>query len=130
MSIFGFVKEWGAGAARINNSDKMITSLVGANPKSYHPDIYKGILQEVINFENSEIRGEKLNVTEFTAIRMCFFSLIAENAEDYGVVQTYVDAIGRLSRACKSEIRPIINNQIIDLTSNLSCRDSFVNQNT
>jgi hypothetical protein len=58
MSLFEFFKNWGSNAVRINNSDKMIETLIGINPKSYHPDIYKGILQEILNYEKAELAGK------------------------------------------------------------------------
>ena len=125
MSLFGFFKNWGSDAARINNSDKMIETLVGINPKSYHPDIYKGVLQETLNYEKEELAGKKLNLPEFSAIRIGFFSLIAENAEDFEVVQIYVDALGRLSRACINEIGWQVSMQLVEFKHELSCKDSF-----
>lgn len=129
MSMFGFLKEWGSGAARINNSDRIIENLVGVNPKSYHPDIYKGILQEALNYESSEISDEKLNAVEFSAIRMGLFALIAENAEDYEVVKIYAKALGRLSRTCSNEISSKVRVKILKFTDDLSFGDYFFDEN-
>lgn len=129
MSVFSFLKEWGSGAARINDSDRIIENLVGTNPKSYHPDIYKGILQETLNYEILEISGDKLNVVEFSAIRMGLFALIAENAEDFKVVKIYAKALGRLSRTCSNEIRSKVNLKILKFTDDLSYGDYFFDEN-
>jgi hypothetical protein len=58
-------------------------------------------------------------------MRIGFFSLIAENAEDFEAVQINVDALGRLSRACINEIGWQVSMQIVAFEHELSCKDYF-----
>lgn len=125
MSLFGFLSDWGKSASRINDSDKIIESLIGTNPKSYHPDIYKTIIRETLDYERVELSGTPMTLAEFSAFRIGLFSQIAENAEDYKMVQTCADALGRVCRSCANEIGWKVNLQLAEFSRNLSYQDSF-----
>lgn len=111
MSMFSILGDWVGDIKQINDSDRMMTNLIGVNPKGYHPQVYKFSLQIAKEIQDKHVRlgGRPLTTAEFSTIRIAGFAAIANNAEDWKLAQRCVDTVGRLRRSCKNEIRPEIN---------------------
>lgn len=125
MSMFSFVKDWGNNLSQLSDSDRMVSNLVGVSPKSYHPQVYQGVIKfaQDIQEEFTATGNAPLSVAEFSVVRMAFMAGIADKSEDYGTAQKYVDAVGRLRRSCPLDIRMKVGWKIDDICGDLHVKD-------
>jgi len=126
MSIFSFIKGWGNNLSQLSDSDRMVSNLVGINPKNYHPKVYQSVIRFAQDIQEEFTRSGKapLSVAEFSIVRIAFMAGIADKSEDYSAAQKYVDAIGRLRRSCPNDIRMDVGWKIDDICNELHVQDS------
>lgn len=129
MGLLSFAREWNSNWSQLNDSDRMITKIVGINPKGYHPTVYRGAIDFAKDTEEkyTKVGGPTFCAAELAATRIAFMAGIANNAEDFASAQKYVNAYGQIKRSCFKDIRQALVWELDEICTELKVSDSNPN---